>query len=101
MDVLIVDIQVEKEFQQQHIPGSLATYAYPVKSEEDRTKLQEALARQKKSGSSVVIVCPRGAGGAKRSYDYLTANGVPEDKLAILEKGMSGWPYKDLTVAGQ
>lgn len=96
-DILIVDIQVEQEFKQHHIPGSIATHAYPVKSDEDKAKLDQAVEEYNATGKPIVIVCPRGAGGAKRGYDYLKSHSVPEEKLAILEKGMSGWPYKDMT----
>jgi len=96
-NILIVDIQVEEEFSQHHIPGSLATYAYPVKSSEQRTRLDPIVNLQQNDSTPVVIVCPRGAGGAKRTYDYLTANGIPEDRLWILEKGMSGWKFVDMT----
>ena len=96
-NILIVDIQVEEEFRQHHIPGSLATYAYPVKSNEQRTRLDPIVNLQQNDSTPVVIVCPRGAGGAKRTYDYLTANGILEDRLWILEKGMSGWKFEDMT----
>ena len=98
-DLLIIDIQVEEEFKQHHIPGSLATHAYPVKSSDQLARLDPIVELQRSDSRPVVIVCPRGAGGAKRTYDYLTANGIPEDRLWILEKGMSGWKYESLTAA--
>ncbi|HKJ64542.1 MAG TPA: rhodanese-like domain-containing protein [Desulfopila sp.] len=98
VQMLIVDIQVEDEFIQHHIKGSMPTYAYPAKSESDTEKLDIAFQKQKETDEPLVIVCPRGAGGAKRSYDYLRQKGVAEDKLLILEKGMGGWPYPELTV---
>lgn len=100
-DVLIVDIQVEEEFNQHHIPGSIATYAYPVKKDEDRARLEPVVSLQKEDSKSLVIVCPRGAGGAKRTFDYLVAQGVDESHLWILEKGMSGWKYGELTAANE
>lgn len=96
--LLILDIQVEDEFSEHHLLGSVATYAFPVKSATDRAKLNKVVAVQKKSNQKVVIVCPRGKGGAKRSYDFMKENGVSEEKLVILEKGMSGWPYKDMVI---
>ena len=98
-DLLIIDIQVEEEFKQHHIPGSLATHAYPVKSSSERDRLNPVLELQRNDSRPVVIVCPRGAGGAKRTYDYLAANGISEDRLWILEKGMSGWKFENLTTA--
>ena len=44
----------------------------------------------------MVIVCPRGAGGAERTYDYLKSQGVAEKRMMILEGGQQDWPYKAL-----
>jgi len=90
-----VDIQVEKEFNQHHLPGALATYAYPVKSDEDQAKLDAVLPQLQSSTVPVVIVCPRGGGGAKRAYDHLQQQGISSDRLFILEKGQQGWPYPE------
>ena len=90
---LIVDIQVEDEFAAHHIDGALATYAYPVKSDADKGKLSMAVEKAKETQDPVVIVCPRGAGGAKRTYDYLKEAGVEESRLFILEGGQAKWPY--------
>lgn len=98
-DLLIIDIQVEEEFNRHHIPGSLATHAYPVKSDQHRARLDPIVALQRNDPRPLIIVCPRGAGGAKRTYDYLAANGVDRDQLLILEKGMSGWDFNELTSA--
>ena len=94
--VNIVDIQAPEEFKAHHLPGAIATYSYPVKSDSDRAKLNDAVAASKKNQDPVVIVCPRGKGGAKRCYDYLKDQGVAEDRLLILEKGQLGWPHKEL-----
>jgi hypothetical protein len=48
----------------------------------------------KASTDDVVIVCPRGGGGAKRTFDYYNAHGVEKERLLILEKGMDKWPYE-------
>ena len=94
--VMIVDIQVEDEFRAHHIKDSMATYSYPVKSDADKAKLADAVAQAKDNDKPVVIVCPRGKGGAKRCYDHMAANGIDEDRLLILEKGMGGWSYKQM-----
>jgi rhodanese-related sulfurtransferase len=96
---IIVDIQVEEEFNQHHLPGSLATFAYPVKTDAERAKIDKAVQQYRNTQDMVVIVCPRGKGGAKRCYDYMKANNVPQEKLYILEEGMSGWPYQEMVVA--
>ena len=90
---LIVDIQVEDEFTAHHIEGAVATYAYPVKSGEDKAKLAAVVEQAKQSEEQVVIVCPRGGGGAKRTYDYLKDEGIAESRLYILEGGQAKWPY--------
>lgn len=91
----LVDIQVEQEFNQHHLPGALATYAYPVKSADDLAKLDAVLPQLQSSAATVVIVCPRGGGGAKRAYDHLQKQGIAAKRLFILEKGQQGWPYPE------
>ena len=93
----IVDIQVEEEFVQHHIKGATPTYAYPVKSDADRAKLDTTIEQIKGNHDPVVIVCPRGAGGAKRTYDYLLQQGITAERLQILEKGQEGWSCMPLT----
>jgi len=93
----IVDIQVEDEFTRHHIKGAIPTYAYPVKSDADHAKIDAKIERLKANTDPVVIVCPRGAGGAKRTYDYLLQQGISEERLLILEKGQSGWTCTPLT----
>ena len=93
----IVDIQVEDEFSQHHIKGATPTYAYPVKSDADRSKLNTIVEQLKANTDPVVIVCPRGAGGAKRTYDYLLQQGISAERLLILEKGQEGWSCTPLT----
>lgn len=93
----LVDIQVEEEFAKHHITGATATYAYPVKTEADKSKLQAVLTKLKADNAPVVVICPRGAGGATRTYDYLLAQGVAANRLLILEKGQEGWACPALT----
>jgi rhodanese-related sulfurtransferase len=98
---VIVDIQVPAEFAKQHFKGALETNAYPVKSDEERQRLDATLAQINASTDDVVIVCPRGGGGAKNTYDYLKGKGVEEKRLFILEKGMEGWPHPEMCVTGR
>lgn len=95
--VTIVDIQLEEEFAAGHISGAQPTYAYPVKSGQDQAKLDAILSQLNSTDTPVVIVCPRGAGGAERTYQYLAAKGVATSRLLILEKGQAGWNCPDLT----
>ncbi|PLX42767.1 MAG: hypothetical protein C0608_01500 [Deltaproteobacteria bacterium] len=91
---VIVDICEPAQFAEGHVPGSIETNAYPVKSDEDRAKLDKVLPVIEKSEADVVVVCPRGKGGAKRAYDYLKERGVDESRLKILIGGMDGYPYR-------
>lgn len=93
-EVTIVDICPVDQFSKGHLPGSIETNAYPVKSDAERERLASTLTTLKASTDNIVIVCPGGGGGAKRTYDYYVANGIQENRLQILEKGMNGWPYQ-------
>lgn len=93
----IVDIQVEQEFAASHIKGAQPTYAFPVKTEQEQAKLEAITATLHNSDTPVVIVCPRGGGGAERTFQYLAAKGVETSRLLILEKGQAGWNCPDLT----
>ncbi len=90
---LLLDIQVEDEFSENHIKNALATYAYPVKTDQDKQKLHAFVENAKAGNEPITIICPRGGGGAKRTYDYLKEQGVSESRLLILEGGQAKWPY--------
>lgn len=98
--LIIVDIQVKDEFAAHHFPGSIETNAFPVKTAEQQKQLDQAVLAYQDTGHQVVVVCPRGGGGAKRCYSYLKSQGVPEDRLSILKGGVEKWPYKKM-LAGQ
>ena len=100
-DLSIVDIQVPTEFQQHHFKGSLETNSYPVKSAADKQKLDTVLPKLSATQNDVVVICPRGGGGAKNTYDYLKEKGIDEKRIFILKGGMQGWPYKELTENGK
>ena len=92
--MIIVDILPAEQYAEGHIKGAIETNAYPVKTEEEKTRLAQLLPKIKESTDDVVIICPRGAGGAKRTFQYYQENGIAKDRLLILEKGMSNWPYE-------
>ncbi len=95
-DLTIVDIQVADEYKAHHIKGSVETNAYPVKTDEEKALLQPLLETIQASDAPVVIVCPRGGGGAERTHQYFTENNVDSSKLYILEGGQAGWPYAEM-----
>lgn len=98
--VVIVDIQPAAEFEKHHFRGAIETNAYPAKAQEERQRLDKAVSRIASTSDDVVIVCPRGGGGAKNTYEYFKQRGMDEKRLFILEKGMAGWPYPKLSVSG-
>lgn len=97
--MVLVDIQVRDEFSLHHFKDSIETSAFPVETEEQRKMIDPAVAAAKKAGTDVVVICPRGGGGAKRCYSYLKAQGIPEEKLFILEGGVDKWPHKEILVS--
>jgi rhodanese-related sulfurtransferase len=97
----IVDIQVPAEFQKHHLKGSVETGAFPVKSAEEKQKLDRVIPALAAGREDIVVVCPRGGGGAKNTADYLKEKGIAEGRIFILENGMQGWPYKELAEAAK
>lgn len=95
-DMLLVDIQVADEYAAHHIVGAVETNAYPVKTDEEKALLTGVIEQAKTEENPVVIVCPRGGGGAQRTYKHMVAEGMNPAQLYILEKGQAGWPYATL-----
>ncbi len=96
--MIIVDIQDKAAFAAHHFPGSIETNAFPVKTDAEKKRLNQAVDAYKNIGKDVVVVCPRGGGGAKRCYSYLKSQGVPEERLTILKGGVDNWPHRDMLV---
>ncbi|MDA8164757.1 MAG: rhodanese-like domain-containing protein [Desulfobacteraceae bacterium] len=95
-EMVIVDIQPAKDFATHHFKGAIETDAFPTETEAERQRLVKAVAAYRAKPADVVVVCPLGKGGAKRTYDYLKESGVPEERLFILAGGMNNWPYSQL-----
>lgn len=92
--MIIVDIQDKAAFAKHHFKGSIETNAFPVKTDEEKKSIDPAVVQFKATGNNVVVICPRGGGGAKRCYNYLKSQGVPEEKLFILKGGVDKWPHR-------
>jgi rhodanese-related sulfurtransferase len=99
--VVIVDIQPPADFGKRHIKGAVETGAYPAKTAEEQQRLDKVLAEIAATTADVVIVCPRGGGGARNTFDYLVSRGVVVERLHILEKGMEGWLYPEQCATGR
>jgi rhodanese-related sulfurtransferase len=98
--MIIVDIQPPADFAKGHFRGAIETNAYPVKTEQEKQRIDKTLKRIDATPDDIVIVCPRGGGGAKKTSDYLKTKGVSEARMYILEKGSEGWPYPEMCVTG-
>lgn len=99
--LIIVDIQPADDFEDHHFKGAIETNAFPVKTDEEKKRLDKIIPKIKASKDNVVIICPRGKSGASNTYDYLKSKGIPENRLYILEGGIAGWPYKTMFVKGR
>lgn len=99
--LIIVDIQPAKEFEEHHFKGSIETNAFPAKTDEEKKRLDKVLPLIMSTNDDVVIICPRGKGGAMNTYEYIKSKGVSEKRLYILEGGVADWPYKDMMIKGR
>ena len=99
----LVDIQKKNDFLQHHFFGSVETGAYPVKSEQDMSRINEVLHDLQATDKPVVIISPRGTRAAGRTYEYLLEQGIAAQRLAILKSGIRGWPAPEilLNTSGQ
>ena len=89
--VVIFDVQVEADYNAHHIDGAVATYAFPVKSDADKAKIDAQFQVLEETDSDIVIICPMGRIGAERTYVYLLEKGIAPERLFILEGGQAGW----------
>jgi rhodanese-related sulfurtransferase len=91
--MILIDICTADQFAKGHIKGAIETNAYPVKTDEEKARLAEHLPTVKASADDIIVICPRGGGGAKNTVDFYRAKGIEADRLLILEKGMDKWPF--------
>jgi rhodanese-related sulfurtransferase len=89
--IVIVDIQEKPGFDKEHLKGAVDTYAYPVKTDAEKAALGAVLPKIGQD-KKVIIVCPRGGGGADRAYDFYLENGVPKENIFTLKGGQEKWP---------
>ena len=89
--LVLVDIQEKPDFEEEHLKGALATYAYPVKTEDEKARLA-ALLPSISPEQKVIIICPRGGGGADRAYYFYLEKGVKKEQLFTLKGGQYEWP---------
>jgi thiosulfate/3-mercaptopyruvate sulfurtransferase len=89
--MVITTSQTEKEYATGYIDAAYPTYARPLKTDADFAKLNPFLEKIKHTDADVILICPRGASGAERPYDYFKKNGIEENRLLILEGGQEAF----------
>lgn len=94
--MILLDIQPENDFREHHFYGSLATYAYPAKTEIETRNLDQAVSLYATNRYDIVIIGPRGGRAAQRTHDYLAGHGVPAEQIHILRGGIRQWPYREM-----
>lgn len=94
--VVLVDIQEKPGFDKEHLKGAVATYAYPVKTDAEKARLAEVFPSIKPD-QKVIIVCPRGGGGADRAYDFYLEKGLKKEQIFTLKGGQEKWPREKIT----
>ncbi len=87
----IVTTQTEAEYATGHLKAAYPTYARPLRSQSDFEKLHPFMDKVKDSDSDIVIICPRGRGGAEIPYRYFMEHGIAEDRLLILKDGQEAF----------
>lgn len=97
---LVVDVQTYGGYSQMHFPGSLTTHAYPVRTPEQKKRIEAVIPVIKKTNKPVVLVCPGGITGAPNARLHLLAKGIPNKRLYVLEGGTWGFPWKGMMISG-
>jgi thiosulfate/3-mercaptopyruvate sulfurtransferase len=92
--VMILDVQPAGDFERHHIKGSVGTGP-------DAGRIDALVPTIRESQKDVVIVCPRGGGGARSAHDYLQGKGISAERLFILEGGMQAWPFEEMVEKGK
>lgn len=100
--MVLADIQKPHDFRKHHFFAAIETDAYPVKTGGDQAKLDVIRQMFQKTGNDVIVIGPRGGPASKRAANYLIRQGIPAEKVFILEGGIKKWPDQEmlLDVAG-
>ena len=93
-DLFLLDIQPESNFNEHHLQGVVATFAFPVETDGEKAAVDAVLGAA--AGKSLVIICPGGKKGANNTWDHLSANSYDMSTVFILENGQNGWPHAGL-----
>jgi thiosulfate/3-mercaptopyruvate sulfurtransferase len=97
-DMYLLDIQLKEAYDAGHLEGAVATYAFPVDTDEAKAKIDAVLGDV--GDKPLIIICPGGKGGANNTWDYLSSIDYDMGSAFILENGQNGWPFPEL-LAGE
>jgi rhodanese-related sulfurtransferase len=93
--VILVDICPVDHFAEGHIPGSIETNAYPAKTAEEKARPDTVMPKIRSSSDDVVILCPKGGGGAKNTFDYCKSKGLSEKEVVDPGKRDGGMFFRN------
>ncbi len=101
--VHMLDIQKKNDYLRHHFAHSVGTSAYPVKTDQEKSRIKDMISTLQTTEDLIVIIGPRGTRAEQRTYAYLLDQGIAPKRLAILAKGTRGWPAPEilLNTAGQ
>lgn len=94
--VIILDTRTDDMYSAGHIPGAYHVPCFPVDTAEKEQLLKDAVPNLG-GEDPIVVVCKTGNKGAKRAISVLIDEGIPAERLFILEGGGEGWPYDTVT----
>lgn len=94
--IVLLDIQEKKGFKKEHLKGAIETNAYPAKKTAQLNGVAQVLPTIKPD-QKIIVICPRGGGGANRTYDFLLDKGINKDRIFTLKKGQEGWPREQIS----
>ncbi len=88
---LLLDIQTKSDFVKDHFKGAIGTNAYPVKSINDKRKLDNVLSLLRSSDKNIIIINPKNNDSARRAFNHLKSIGIKQNRMFILDGQKSSW----------
>ncbi|MCP4158938.1 MAG: hypothetical protein GY760_02590 [Deltaproteobacteria bacterium] len=88
---ILIDIQNKNDFVKDHFNDAIGTDAYPVKSKNDKIKLDKALNILKSSEKNIIIISPKSNDSARRAFNHLKSKGIKQNRMFILDGQRSSW----------
>ncbi len=89
--LVVFSTQTEEEWESGHLPQAIPTFARPLETDEDYAKMDPVLDKVRGTDADIVIICPRGGGGATRPFDYFEEQGIDTARMLILEGGQEAY----------